>query len=221
MFKLHHLEQGSPTGGLQPNQYWGGVLNVLHTLCMWWYTNVSQVWNDIVLVKCYICLGFLWSICSLQMICNYVLTPIIVQWLKLVNDPWSSENDDNSLAQDIHIPFKKNIFSSSVGYPSEQSAFINHNQTQRPLNYGHTWCVIVSCLHIRIFVAVCLHKGSAARVTESSVGGPLVAHWGTTILLMSMYHNSATEQQDMTVIYRITDPGAALWKWREGIQYTI
>jgi hypothetical protein len=36
------------------------------------YTNASKVGNYYILDKYYVCLGFLLSICSLQMICNYV-----------------------------------------------------------------------------------------------------------------------------------------------------
>jgi hypothetical protein len=70
---------------------------------MFSYLNVSRFCNDYVLVKYFICLCFLRSICSLQMICNYVLAPWpstqekVVPRLNLVDDHWHKRSTCVSL----------------------------------------------------------------------------------------------------------------------------
>lgn len=64
---------------------------------MWSYPNIIKVWNDyfLCLILQYICLGLLLSICSVQIIYNYVpaIRPSaqrqIGPRLNVIGDPWS------------------------------------------------------------------------------------------------------------------------------------
>jgi hypothetical protein len=81
-----YVRQDSPTGGLRVVLIWPPKFpNIVVALTLLEIKTpgdhqlilIQQLtrFEIIVLVKYYICLGYLWSICSILIICNYVLAP--------------------------------------------------------------------------------------------------------------------------------------------------